>query len=140
MTPSLAGVPATCQGRKAGQGETPRVVTSGNHRELTMVLTPWVLPADEDPQLVTARARIGFALVLLGARRRRRGDVHAPLTPMEVSALAELALRVCALPGQPQGLYALALAFDATHVRDRRRGNIGVHGGHRQWPRRNTVC
>lgn len=79
-----------------------------------MALTPWALPPDEDPQLVTARTRIGFALALLGARRRRRGDVDVPLSPLEVTALAELAVRVCSLPGQRQELYALALAFDAT--------------------------
>jgi len=79
-----------------------------------MALTPWNLPAEEDPQLVTARARLGTVLGWVVAGWRRRGHVDTPLTPMQVSALAELAIEVCCRQGLPPELYALAVAYSAT--------------------------
>jgi hypothetical protein len=113
-----------------------------------MQLTPWSLPKNEDPQLVSARTRTGLMLLALLvacrriaaarnpraaekaprlreglkplagvldellARCRRPVDTKTPLSPLEVTALAELAAVVCTRRGLPRQLYALAVAFD----------------------------
>jgi hypothetical protein len=77
-----------------------------------MALTPWLLPPDEDSQLVAARARLGTVLALLLGGQDR--DPETPLTPLEVTEFAQMMVEVCCRPNLPQRLYAIAVAYDAT--------------------------